>query len=86
MAQAPRERKKPILQLEQLPPVGEWPKSGTKHTENADPELEDVAEPGSQHRPRVEAVGPEQVDKPGQRQVKINVLHAQQHRERDTAV
>lgn len=45
MAQTAGERKEAILQLEQLIPLYKWTKCDTKHRDNAQTKLEDIAKP-----------------------------------------
>lgn len=76
MAQSPRERKKPIFQLKKL--IGKWPKSNCEDTHYADPEFNNIQESRAKNVLRIQAVGAEEVDEVGQREVKVDMLEAKQ--------
>lgn len=76
MAQSPRERKKPIFQLKKL--IGKWPESNCEDAHHADPELNNIQESRAKNARRIQAVGAEEVDEVGQREVKVDMLEAKQ--------
>lgn len=76
MAQSPREREKPIFQLKKL--IGKWPKSNAEDTHHADSELNNTQESRAKNVLRIQAVGAEEVDEVGQREVKVDMLEAEQ--------
>lgn len=86
MAQTSWEREEPIFQLEQLIPIDEWTKCYSKHTDDTQTKFEDISKSGSKDRLRVKAVSSQQVDKVGQRQIEMNVFHAEQYGKSDAAV
>lgn len=86
MAQTSREREEPIFQLEQLIPIDEWTKCYGKHTDDAQTKLENISKSGPKDRLRVKAVSSQQVDKVGQRQIEMNMFHAEQNGKSDAAV
>lgn len=76
MAQSPREREKPIFQLKKL--IGKWTKSNCEDAHHADPKLNNIQESRVKNVPWIQAVGAEEVDEIGQREVKVNMLEAKQ--------
>jgi hypothetical protein len=67
MCKTTREREEPIFQLKQLVPVSKRPECQRKDSNDANPELDRVPNLGT--KPRAKTVGPQQVNKPSQRQV-----------------
>lgn len=86
MTQSSGERKKPVLQLKELVPIGKRAKGQAKHDQHAQSELECVPKPRPENRLGIKAVCPQQINKVCQREVKVNMLQAEQNCKDDTAV
>lgn len=86
MAQAPGERKQPVLQLQQLVPMGKRAKGQAKHDDHADPKLERVAKPWPEDRLGVQAVCSQQIDKVCQREIEVDMLETEQDCKDDTTI
>ncbi|GMF75807.1 unnamed protein product [Aspergillus oryzae] len=70
----------------EVPPVSEGYEAESKHTDDTQTKFEDISKSGSKDRLRVKAVSSQQVDKVGQRQIEMNVFHAEQYGKSDAAV
>lgn len=86
MAQPSRKREKAILQLEQLAPLDERPKSNTENAEHTYTKLNDVSKPRSQDILRVEAVRPPQIDEVGEGEIEVDVLETKKRGEKNPTI